>query len=261
MAEGSEPAVDASRKWARTRGTVRYSPKVAAAICARVAAGELLYQVLREKGMPTPQSVGRWRKERTDFGAALAAARTACGRTRQGGGVWTYCEGTAQEVFERLCDGESLTAIGADPTMPCLSTLFYWRNRIAGFEDLVQLGMRVRAERFCDDGWAMAEAATTETAYLTQVRLAHLRWMAGVMAPRTFRPKLVDPPEGPKPQLRWLMRRFEVEDDPETGKQKVVSYCPNPDTGEVEREDMPGWRQAPDSVALPGGRRGAGDLR
>lgn len=256
MAEESESPVAAPRKWARRRASAHYSWKLAAAICARVAAGEMLYRVLAEDGMPTPQSVGRWAKERADFGAALAAARTACGRTRQGGGVWTYCEGTAQEVFERLSDGESLTAIGADPTMPCLSTLFYWRNRVSGFEDLVQLGMRVRAERACDEGWAMAQAATTETAYLTQVKLAHLRWMAGVMAPRTFRPKLVEPREEPKPQLRWLMRRFEVEVDAQTGEQKVVSYCPNPDTGEVEREDMPGWRQAPNSVSLPGGRPG-----
>ena len=44
--------------------------------------------------------------------------------------------------------------------MPCLSTICYWRERIAGFEGRVQLGMRIRAERFCDLGWELAMGAT-----------------------------------------------------------------------------------------------------
>ena len=58
---------------------------------------------------------------------------------------------------------------------------------------------------------------------------------------------------------RLLLRKFEIEVDPATGKKVVVAYCPNPDTGEVEREDTPGWRQAPNSAALPGGRPGWDD--
>jgi hypothetical protein len=49
------------------------------------------------------------------------------------------------------------------------------------------------------------------------------------------------------------MRRFELEDDPETGKRKVVCYAPNPVTGQEEREDVPGWQPPPGTIGMPGG--------
>lgn len=241
----------------RVKSTVAWSEALGQRICERVAAGELLYAVLREAGMPTPQSVGRWVRERADFAAALAAAREACGRTRKGGGVFSYSEGVADEIFERVCDGESLTKIGADPTMPTLSTIFYWRERFPAFDRQVQLAMRIRAERLCDDGAEMLEAATPKTAYLTQVKLTHLRWRAGVLAPRVYRVKTVEP-EAPARVKTLLFRHFRLETDPRTGEKRVAAFCPNPYTGQLEREDTPGWLQpgGADTVAIPGGRAG-----
>jgi hypothetical protein len=224
-----------------------------------VASGELLYQVLREPGMPTPQSVCRWANEKADFGAELMAARRAGGRAvspngrgRGGGGVWTYCEATAREVFERLVEGESLTSICKDPTMPAMSTIWYWRRAIPEFNATIGVGKEIQAEQLADEGWEMAKAATSEEAYLTHVRLTHLRWMTGVMAPRHFRVKPVEPPVVEEP-LRILFRHFEVEVDPQTGKRRVVALCPNPDTGEVEREDTPGYEFPPNSQPMPAG--------
>jgi len=239
------------------RAYVRYSNAVAERLCARLAAGELLYRIARDPDMPTPEAVAKWAKQKPDFADALLKARREGGRpagTR--GQPFGLCENVAHEIFERLCEGESLTAIGRDPTMPSISTIFNWRRKFPDFDAEVRVGMRIRAEIIADRGDELADEATPDTAYLTQVRLSHLRWRVGVLAPWEFRLKMTNPPEAPKPQLRWLYRRFEVEIDPDTGKKKVVSYCPNPDTGEVEREDMPGWRQAPDSVSLPGGRPG-----
>jgi hypothetical protein len=260
--EDGGPVAQAPLRWKRTRKSVRYSPELAVRICRRVAAGEVLYAVCRSPGMPTAQSVGRWVRERPDFADALREARRAGGRPVRAdgtsvGGVWTYCAEVADEIFARLCEGESLTAIGADPTLPCLSTIFYWRARIPEFEQAVQTGMRIRAERFCDLGWELASGATPETAYLTHVRLTQLRWTAGVMAPRVYRLKTVEP-ETPPRTVSVLMRRFEVEVDPVTGKQKVVAYCPNPETRQVEREDTPGWRPPGDQnmIPMPGGRGG-----
>ena len=256
MAEDVCPEARSAGRYARTRAGVGWSAALAKRICERVAGGEVLYAVCRREGMPTAQSVGRWVRERPDFAAALGEARRAGGRpVRAGGGVWSYCAETADAIFERLCEGESLTAIGADPTMPCLSTIFYWRKRIAAFEEAVQVGMRIRAERFCDLGWELASEATPETAYLTHVRLTQLRWTAGVMAPKVFRIRTVEP-ETPPRKVDVLMRRFKIETDPATGKDKVVAYCPNPETGEVEREDVAGWRPpaGPDVVLIPDGR-------
>jgi hypothetical protein len=246
-------------KWARVRETVRWDPALAERLVARGGAGELLYAVLREEGMPTPQSVARWAKERKGFGDALRAARRAGGRpSRGGGGVWTYCEATAREVFERLCEGESLNAIGADPTMPSVSTIFYWRRCVPEFADAVRVGKEIQAEQFCERGWEMAGEATPKTAYLTHVRLTQLRWMAGVMAPKTYRIKAVEP-EAPRKTLDVLMRRFTIEEDAETGGRKVVAWCPNPLTGEVECEDVPGWEPPAGTVGMPGGWDLVGD--
>jgi hypothetical protein len=238
--------------WTRGKDTVPWSLEVAQAILERVAGGEPLYGVLRDEGMPTSQSVGRWAREKPDFGAALALARVAGGRPALGGGgVWTYCEATARAVFDRLCEGESLTSICADPTMPAMSTVFYWRRAFPEFAETVRLAREIQAERFCEMGWELASGAEPETAYLTHVRLTQLRWMAGVMAPRAYRTKLVEPPVTEAP-VRLLYRRFEIEVDPQTGQRKVVAFCPNPDTGEAMREDAPGFRIPPNCGALPG---------
>lgn len=236
---------------------VKYTLKLAVRICERVAAGELLYDVCRGRRMPTPQTVGRWAREKADFGAALLEARRASGRGptadgRYGGGVFSFSEEVAGEIFERMCEGQSLTAISRDPTMPSLSTIFHWRRSFPQFEEAVQQGARIRAERICDDGWEEACGATPETAFLTQVKLGHMRWMAGVMAPRVFRPKLVEPAQ-PREVRTILFRHFGVEVDKETGKKTVVAWCPNPLTGQVEREDTPGWRPPPGTARLPGG--------
>lgn len=262
MVEDDGPSGVAGRAVVRARkprggrpGSVRWSAALGRRICERVAAGDVLYAVLREPGMPTAQSVGVWARERPDFAAALGEARRAGGRPSRadgkgGGGVWTYCEATAHAIFERLCEGESLTAISRDPTMPCLSTIFYWRRRIPEFEDTVRAAKEIQAERLCDLGWEMVGDATPETAYLTHVRLTQLRWMTGVMAPRTYRLKPVEP-AAPRERLNVLFRNFKIETDPQTGKEKVVAYCPNPETGEVEREDVPGWRPPPGSRPMP----------
>jgi hypothetical protein len=232
---------------------VRWSAGIGLAICERVAAGEPLYAVCREAGMPTPQSVGQWVRARPDFAEALEAARQAGGRpSRGGGGVWTYCEETARAIVQRVSDGESLTSIGKDPTMPCLSTIFYWRRRIPEFEEAVGLAKAIQAERFCDRACELAEAATPETAYLTHVRLTHLRWVTGIMAPRVYRLKPVEPATPPQ-RTDILFRHFEIEVDKATGERKVVAYCPNPDTMEAVREGTSDWRPGPGRVALPGG--------
>jgi hypothetical protein len=231
---------------------VRWSAALGARICARVAAGALVYPLCREPGMPTPEGIAKWAKAKPDFAQALDAARRMGGRPPgRRGGVSTYCDETGRAIFERLCDGESLNAIGRDPTMPSLSTLFYWRRRIPEFDEMVAVAKEVQAERLADLGWEMVMGATPETAYLTHVRMTHLRWMTGMMAPRVFRLKPVEPPAPAQAPLRVLLRTFGVETDPATGKQTVVALCPNPDSWEVEREDTPGWQVPPNSQPIP----------
>lgn len=237
----------------KRREYVTWSEELGRAICARLAAGELLYVICQEPGMPTAEAVAKWAKAKPAFRSALLSARRAGGRAAGARGpVTSYCAETGEEIFQRLCEGESLTKIGADPAMPCLSTLMRWRRMHPEFAELVALGKTVMAERLCDQGWEMAMEATPETAYLTHVRLGQLRWMAGVMAPREFRVKMVEPPAAQE-RLDVVVRHFKGEIVPVTGKEKVVAYCPNPWTGKMEREDAPGWTPPPGVVLIPGG--------
>lgn len=243
-----------ARRWRRTRAVVRYSPGLAEVICERVAAGELLYAVCREAGMPTAQSVGRWARARPGFGEALAAARLEGGRpSRGGGGVWTYCLETAEAICQRIAEGEALTAICDDYEMPCFSTVYYWARRFPQFAEMMRVAREAQAAWYCDRGWQLAMQATPETAYLTDVRLKQLRWMAGALSPRVYGAKRVEP-EAAQEKLTVLVRTFTSERDPQTGEMKVVALCPNPVTGKMEREDVAGWTPTPpDAVLIPNG--------
>lgn len=241
----------------RRRQYVRWSKAVADRLLARLAAGELLYRIARDTDMPTPEAVAKWAREKPEFAEALLKARREGGRPAgTKGQPFGLCEHVAHEIFERMCEGESLTSIGRDPTMPSVSTIFNWRRKFPDFDAEMRVGMRIRAEVLADRGDDLAAEATPETAYLTHVRLGQLRWRVGTLAPWDFRTRLVEPPAPAEAPMRMLFRHFKVEVDPESGKKHVVAYCPNPDTGQLEREDEPGWRQAPHSVSLPGGRPG-----
>jgi hypothetical protein len=253
MREGVQgPPASEAEPQPRRKAEVRWSEALGRKICRRVAAGELLCQVLRDDGMPTQTAVANWEAARPKFKKALLAARKAGGRPKGSRGpAFTYNEGVAREIYERLCLGESLLAISRDPTMPSRSTMHYWRRHVPAFAALIQTAREVQAELFCDLGIEMAMAATPETAYLTHVRLNQLRWTAGVLAPQTYRTRPAEAPVPPR-ESRYVFRSFRVEVDPVTGKDKVVAYCPNPYTGQVEREDTPGWRPPPDSALLAG---------
>ncbi|MCR5877410.1 hypothetical protein [Phenylobacterium sp. J367] len=232
---------------------VRWSEGLGEAICRRLRDGELLRHICQERDMPSDVTVANWARERPDFARALAAARRMGWRPdgAHRGPAFSFCPEIADEVFERLCEGESLTRIAADPTLPSLSTFYYWRRKIPEFEAAVNAARRIQADRFCDLGWALCEGATPETAYLTDVKLKQLRWMAGTMAPKTYRTKLVEPAETDEP-MRIIWRHFMVEEDPETGERRLAVYVPDPETGGIMREDDPDYRP-PRGLHMPGG--------
>ncbi|HEY8616710.1 hypothetical protein [Phenylobacterium sp.] len=242
------------------RAHVRWSEAVGAEICRRLRDGELLRHICEEPGMPSDTAVRKWARARPGFDRALKAARRAGwrpeGRLPRGGGrdgpAFGYCPEIGDEVFERLCEGESLTRIAEDPTLPSLSTFYYWMKRIPEFNAAVVEARRIQADRFCDLGWDLAEGASPETAYLTDVRLKQLRWMAGVRSPKVYR---IKPTEGElaRETTTFLIRHFKGEPDPVTGELRVVAYCPNPETGQMEREDTPGYRYPAGCVTVPGG--------
>lgn len=227
-------AADDTSPVERGRKEVKFSLKVARAVCARVAAGESQVSICSDPDMPSRASVLRWSKERPKFAADLAKAKAVGGR-KANGYPSTYCAATAHEIFERMCEGEGVNSICRDPAMPAFSTVYYWRRQFPEFREAMETARKIQAERLCDLGWEIAEGVTPETAHATRVKLGQLRWTAAVLAPRTYGRFRVQDPPGETTVQAVCVRHFKVEMR-EDGARRVVAYWPNPDTGKVERE-------------------------
>ncbi|HEV2531260.1 hypothetical protein, partial [Phenylobacterium sp.] len=168
------------------RAPAAFSEALAQTLCARVAAGESQVAICAEPGMPSRATLWRWVASKPAFAEAFWAARVAGGVGQSNGRASTFCEATAAEVFRRLCEGESATSICADPAMPAFSTLYYWRRQFPDFAEAMRVAREIQAERFCDQGWEIAQATTAESARADRVKLAQLRWTAAVLAPKRF---------------------------------------------------------------------------
>lgn len=243
---------------ARRRAPVTYTAGLARRICARVAEGEFLAQVCREDGMPNRTAMYRWLARCPTFAAALEAARAAWAMSerrrerergtgvRRLGQASTFDGAVADEILERICSGEGVMGICRDPCMPGFSTVYRWRRAFPEFAEAMRVAREIQAERFCDLGWEIAEAVTPQTAHATRVKLAQLRWTAGVLAPPRFgRLKPADPPREAEARA-FAIRHFKMEER-EDGATRVVAFRPDPETGAMVREtpdDAP-WRPPP----------------
>ena len=232
---------------ARPARYVKFSRKVADAVCARIAAGETQRSVCADRAMPSIATLRVWARERPAFGRAFARAR-AMGGSDGRGRVSTYDPLTALEIVARVSEGETLTGI-CDPAMPAIRTVFLWRREHDDFEDELRMAREAAAERFSDLGWKRAMEATPETAYLTQVRLNQLRWQAALMGPRTHGRMRAGAAPEPREALTVLQRHFKLETHPETGQTRVVGYCPDPDTMQPVRDAEGPWRDPPPALA------------
>lgn len=194
---------DASERPEGLRGYVRFSAKLARAICERIAAGETQLSICADPGMPSRNTLRRWARERSDFAKIFERAKAFGNRTGMGRPS-TYCLATAHEIAVRVSEGETLTAISKDPAMPSMGTIFYWRKSNAEFAEALKQAREVLAERLCDLGWEMAQDATPKTAHLVRVQLGQLRWTAGILSPRTHgRLKATEPPEPRRSRPSW----------------------------------------------------------
>ena len=235
------------------RAAVHYSLRVVRAFLARVASGESQASIFRDPAMPGRGGVEHWVKTRPRFAQRLRHARAVSGHLGKGGSPSTYCPVTAHEIFRRVCEGESVTAICRDPAMPCFSTVYLWRRTFPDFAEAMRVAREVQAERLCDEGWEMAQAATPGTAIVTSVRLAQLRWMMGHMAPRAWgKLKAVEPDIEPledsegAQQVTFVVKHYKIEER-EDGSHRVVAFVPDEATGAMVRatpEDAP-WHPPP----------------
>jgi len=216
MADGG--AGGPGRSGAR-REAVTWSPQVAEAICARVAAGGSLSALEREAGFPTRTAVSYWRRTRPDFaerlGAAQKRARLAARvadreaeaarlvqpRRRDGGRKSTYTPAIGEAICERLADGQSVIAIARDPAMPCAGTIYRWLQRHADFQEMYVEAREAQGDDLFDEAREVGLAATPKTVWVARLQFDIIRWQTARLAPRKYVEKLVvaqvklEPPE------------------------------------------------------------------
>lgn len=234
----------------RARPYIRYSARLARAICLRVAAGETLVAICADPDMPARGSVERWARDNPRFAKIFHRAKAFAARDDGLGPTTTYCEAVAHEICVRVSEGETLTAICDEPAMPAMWTVLHWQRRSADFAQALALAREAAAERLADLGWKLALEATPETAHLTRVRLGHLRWSAAIKAPRTHgKLKATEPPAPPEPPVAFLFRHFDLERDEATGRHRVVGYRADPQTMLPVRDSEGPWSPIVDAVA------------
>lgn len=166
-----------------------------------------------EPHMPTPTTIGRWRKAHPAFRVALLdaqrrarldriavdehqrfearlarAQQPAAGRRPRPS---TYSAEIGEAVCARLEAGESLSAIGRDPAMPHPSTIYKWVRAVPEFKAMYAWARRVQGEAFVDEALEVARAASPGVVALARLRIETLRWQAARVAPM----KYVDPEE------------------------------------------------------------------
>ena len=203
--------------------------------------------ICADPAMPSRATIGRWARDLPGFARIFARAKAAA--CRLGGANSTDCPVTAHEVVTRVAEGETLTSIAADPAMPPMGSLFYWRKANPEFAEGLRVAREALAERLSDLGWQMAQEATPQTAHLTRVRLGQLRWTAAILSPRSHgRIKPAEPPPEAKVQT-ILFRNFKLEVHPLGGQHRVVGYCADPDTMLPVRDSEGPWTGIVDPVA------------
>ena len=104
-------------------GPKRYTPELAARICAELASGRKLKEICAEEGMPKPATVLSWVQVNRDGFAARYRDVRACGRPS------VYTPEIAERICAELCTGRSLLDVCRDEGMPLYSTVSKWASR------------------------------------------------------------------------------------------------------------------------------------
>lgn len=120
-------------------------------------------------------------------------------------GVTTFDQAIADQICERLADGESLRTICTDEAMPARSTVFKWLGEQAAFSDQYARARSAQADAIFDDILEIADNGSNdwmerrnadgenigwrengEALRRSQLRVDARKWMAGKLAPKKY---------------------------------------------------------------------------
>ncbi|RAK58841.1 hypothetical protein DJ021_03015 [Phenylobacterium hankyongense] len=159
-----------------------YHPRFAEVICARVAIGDTLREIVADRRMPSYATLFRWLQVHHDFAVRYQRTRDEVGARRiwmdqiererraegtriaiklgrrrawHGGPKSGYTPAKARAFCRRVAKGESVLSITSDPTTPSKRAIYKWLKREPAFR-----AMYVAAKREAV-GWLAFEAEMT----------------------------------------------------------------------------------------------------
>ncbi|MFC0500072.1 terminase small subunit-like protein [Asaia krungthepensis] len=133
----------------------------------------------------------------------------------------SYSAAIADEICDRIMDGESLRQICRDPGMPGQRTVFEWLEAPTN-EDFRSKYARARAraaEAFEDEIIDAARGATPEDAAARKVHITTMQWVMSKRAPKVYGEKVTQELTGvdgaPLQMPTLVIAPFQSRDEPD----------------------------------------------
>lgn len=108
-----------------------------------------------------------------------------------------FSEEIADEICERMVEGEDLVRICRDDHLPARSTIYKWMAENSVFRTRIACAREGLADFVASKIADLSEGTTDETANADRVRLAALQWRAARLAPRRYSEKHITEISGP----------------------------------------------------------------
>jgi hypothetical protein len=118
----------------------------------------------------------------------------------------SYTEEKAEEICERLADGESLVVMCRDPHMPSIRSVFRWLEDNEEFRHNYACARQIQGHAHA--GMAVHQAVKAVDAQLGRLAYDALKWHAGKLAPKVYGDKtevIVGAPNGAPAQVERVI--------------------------------------------------------
>ena len=179
-----------------------YSSEIAAALCARIARGETLAEIVRAPGMPSRRTVSSWLTGRPEFAAQYRRAKEA--RTALGiattGRPTDYSPELVMQICDRMLEGQSLRRICAAEGMPTRSVVLEWLARHPEFRVHYAWAREIQLQILMDEVLEIVDDPTL-TPSEKRVRMDGRKVLVAIMMPKKYVARPAAEPLPGKPAL------------------------------------------------------------
>lgn len=97
-----------------------------------------------------------------------------------------YNQSIADEICERLSEGESLRNICREKGMPSKAAVFRWLGKFPEFSDQYARAREDQAENFADELINISDEATPENAQVAKLQIDTRKWVASKLKAKKY---------------------------------------------------------------------------